>query len=1192
MRRTFKTCVPTLLLSFVIQILGSPLLWLSYLPIAIQAHAATSVTPTSGAGSVGTTVTQNGNVYGITGGKTAGTNLFHSFGQFSVATADTAQFQTSNLASNAAISNILGRVTGGNPSAIFGTIDSATYYPSANLFLMNPAGFLFGPNATVNVGGMMHATTADYLKLADGNLFRAAPDVAADAVLTTSPVAAFGFLGSNPAAISIQGSTLLVAEGKSLSFVGGNQGFTATDPDSASPISVPGGITVTGGSLSASGGQINLVSVASAGELLTGTLAHAPNINGQSFSNLGAIHISEQSVIDVSGNGGGTVQIRGGQFLLDNSTISANVTGPGPIVNGVESVGSGIDIQLSQNAVIQNAAVLETNLSGNATPGVQYGGVHVKADSIEIIGSQDFENFPFTGIRSDIVEGSTGGNSGNITLEANSILVQDLGTFSTILESITGGVGNSGDIVLNGNTHVQLDGATIQTVSQSASGNAGSITVNSKSGDISMTNFPFIQSVSNSGSGNAGNITFLAQNNISMQAPFIVGATEFGTGSTGNISVSSMQGDISLTDGPFITVQSFNSSGNVGNITLRAPAGDVLIEGNEVIGGGTVFTAMRPPLVEGVQLPELQPSEGGGQIDITAKNLTVLNSGLQQDNLSLVETGNITVNLSGTLKVAGTFTNPFDGTLVQTNLSTRSRGPARSADVNISAQAIEITEGAYLSTETFRDGVGGSLNLFTQNLQLLSGGQLRSGSTILVNTGDGTSSTPTGAGGTITVQGQGGPTDSILIDGSESGIFTNTELSGAGGSVLLNVNSLTIQNGGTISAATQGTVASATGGTITINAEHVTLHTQAVITAETNGIAPAGTVDINTGTLAVNSGGQIRSSSGAETEQVSAFALSSTAAPSLTGGTISIQGQNGNGSQADSVTIDGAGSGIFTQSTGNRPGGDINILTSQSAAMSNGASVSASSTGAGNAGNIQINAGNQLAMTNSSVTTEASQASGGLIKITTAPSGTVELTNSTISASVLDGTGGGGSVDIDPQFVILQNSQLLANAVFGPGGNINITTNLLLPDSSSVISASSQFGQQGNIVIQSPISPASGKILPLGQKPLIPATLLSQRCAALAGGNASSFTVAGRDSLPAEPGAWVPTPLALEDGLSGSSGLSSLSGLSSFSGETNKIDKTNKIDQTNDSPVLSLRKIAPPGFLVQSFPVDWSDCTS
>ena len=138
----------------------------------------------------------------------------------------------------------------------------------------------------------------------------------------------------------------------------------------------------------------------------------------------------------------------------------------------------------------------------------------------------------------------------------------------------------------------------------------------------------------------------------------------------------------------------------------------------------------------------------------------------------------------------------------------------------------------------------------------------------------------------------------------------------------------------------------------------------------------------------------------------------------------------------------------------------------------------------------------------------------------------MQLTDSTISASVLDGTGGGGSVNIDPQFVLLQNSQILANAVFGPGGNIFVTTNLLLPDSTSIISASSQFGQQGTITIQQPIAPASGKILPLPQKPLVPTSLLSQRCAALAPGNFSSFTVAGRDSLPAEPSSWLSSPMA------------------------------------------------------------------
>ena len=248
--------------------------------------------------------------------------------------------------------------------------------------------------------------------------------------------------------------------------------------------------------------------------------------------------------------------------------------------------------------------------------------------------------------------------------------------------------------------------------------------------------------------------------------------------------------------------------------------------------------------------------------------------------------------------------------------------------------------------------------------------------------------------------------------------------------------------------------------------------------------------------------------------------------------------------------------------------------------LTHGATISASSTGKGIAGDITINAGNQFAMTNSTVTTEASHSSGGAIKITTNPTGTVELTDSTISASVLDGTGGGGSVNIDPQFVVLQNSQILAKSVFGPGGNIFITTNLLLPDSASIISASSQFGQQGTITIQQPIAPASGKIIPLPQKPLVPTSLLNQRCAALAGGNLSSFTVAGRDNLPAEPSSWLASPLA--------STTAELVGSTTSEPDTH----TSLSEPSDETPVLSLRRIAPPGFLTQSFAVDGSGCTS
>src|SRR5262249_43864212 len=148
------------------------------------------------------------------------------------------------------------------------------------------------------------------------------------------------------------------------------------------------------------------------------------------------------------------------------------------------------------------------------------------------------------------------------------------------------------------------------------------------------------------------------------------------------------------------------------------------------------------------------------------------------------------------------------------------------------------------------------------------------------------------------------------------------------------------------------------------------------------------------------------------------------------------------------------------------------------------------------------------------------------------------------------------------------------------GGNIFITTNLLQPDATSVISASSQFGQQGTITIQSPIAPAS-RILLLSQKPLITTSLVTQRCAALAGGNFSSFTVAGRDSLPAEPSSWLSSPLALATAeLVGSRAIEP--GV-----------PTSLSEPADEMPILSLRRIAPPGFLIQSFAVDSSaGCTS
>src|SRR5262245_39949737 len=177
-----------------------------------QAQVTTTITPD---GTLGTIVTQRGTVHNITGGTRPGNgpNLFHSFDRFNVGTNDTARFSGPT-----GIVNILSRVTGGQPSLIDGRLHSTI--PGANLYLLNPSGVLFGPNASLDISGSFHVSTADYLRFADGATFAA--HLGEKSTLTVAPPAAFGFLGPMPAPITIQGSALQVSTGKTLLMVGGD----------------------------------------------------------------------------------------------------------------------------------------------------------------------------------------------------------------------------------------------------------------------------------------------------------------------------------------------------------------------------------------------------------------------------------------------------------------------------------------------------------------------------------------------------------------------------------------------------------------------------------------------------------------------------------------------------------------------------------------------------------------------------------------------------------------------------------------------------------------------------------------------------------------------------------------------------------------------------------------------------------
>ena len=131
-------------------------------------------------------------------GRQVGANLFHSFSQFNLQTGETATFSGPD-----SVRNIISRVTGGTASTLDGTLRSTI--PGANFYLVNPAGVMFGPGASLDVGGSFTVTTADYLRLANGGRYDAKNPP--DSVLVGAPVESFGFFGSERRAHRSGGGT-------------------------------------------------------------------------------------------------------------------------------------------------------------------------------------------------------------------------------------------------------------------------------------------------------------------------------------------------------------------------------------------------------------------------------------------------------------------------------------------------------------------------------------------------------------------------------------------------------------------------------------------------------------------------------------------------------------------------------------------------------------------------------------------------------------------------------------------------------------------------------------------------------------------------------------------------------------------------------------------------------------------------
>jgi large exoprotein involved in heme utilization and adhesion len=335
------------------------------------------------------------------------------------------------------------------------------------------------------------------------------------------------------------------------------------------------------------------------------------------------------------------------------------------------------------------------------------------------------------------------------------------------------------------------------------------------------------------------------------------------------------------------------------------------------------------------------------------------------------------------------------------------------------------------------------------------------------------------------------------------------EADNAAGTILIKTGRLEVTEGGQISSASsvlpnRPIIPTGAAGMVRVVAPEVLLSGQgSQLTSSTAGTGRGGDVVVETDSLTLMGGARVDSSTRGDGQ----------------GGTVTV-------TATDTVTVVGLGSGLFTETAAKGAGGDI-VLHTRAVQLTDGATVSAKSAGTGNAGKVRIVAADTLLLRGgSTVTTGATSAKGGNIEITAQT--LVRLQDSQISTAVGSGEGTGGNITIDPEFVLLENSRISANASGGPGGNITINTGVLLNDRpiADSITATSDRNIPGAINIHAQITNPSGLVTPLLPDFAPVGELLHDPCVErLREGTVSSFVVRGRASLPVTYDSILPSRL-------------------------------------------------------------------
>ena len=880
----------------------------------------------------------------IEGGATRGSNLFHSFQEFNVGEGNKVYFANPD-----GITNIFSRVNGNNISEILGTLGVEG---TANLFLINPNGIIFGENASLDIGGSFIATTANRVEFADGTSF-AVPTNNPNVTLTISVPIGLGF-GSNPGSIIVEG------RGNNLSIpipefnIIRDDRPTGIEVKSGQTFGLLGGdITLEEGNITAVEGRIELGSVGAGETVGLTSVSEGWKFDYEGVNNFQDISLLQAASIDTSGDSSGAIQVRGQEINVnDGSAILSNtVNGAGGGVtiesnslqmsgvtsdrfvsviasDNVDGIGGNIDIE-TKRLYMSDGSQIRAIVFGNGTTGE----LNITANDIEVTGINPFNFDYLTSIETSVAIESAGGTGKDVNIDTQSLLVSGGGRILTdVFGSGEGGnlIINAEDIELiefNNRDISLLTGLSTETrQGNKLRGNAGNIIINTNS--LRLIDGARIRADSKN-NGNGGDINITAQNIE------LIGINPINSDFSSRISTST------------------NNEGNAGSININT---DNLL----ITDGGQIRADTRS-------------NGNAGDININAQNI------------ELTSINNINTSLPS-------------------SLITRTRGSGESGNIIIHADTLQVADGAIISADSLRGGNAGNININANIIELTGSNpffpDLTSG--VAASTTDGF-----GTGGDITIN----TNDLKVTDGSQIRASAIGGATGKPGDIKINAQNIEVR--GVNPAVPDDTelfdtqiasgiiaftvVSRSPGGEITINAQNLHLAERARIDSTSFNGGDAGLIDLTVDNLFLSADSTITTSSidlglgnnpfgdfqigdagviNITANNINNNSASITATSELTGGgQINIQAERLTLNNQAEISTD-----IFESAD---TGGNI-TLNSDHLQLLNKSDISASVVGGeGNGGNVTINADTFTGLNGSQITANALQGNGGNITIDT-----------------------------------------------------------------------------------------------------------------------------------------------------------------------------------------------------------------